>query len=58
MSSSYRKDRFVGLTIHKAPPHLSREEFKASMEANLADWLAVPVVKNNIIKSELVRIFG
>ncbi|KAJ7777624.1 hypothetical protein DFH07DRAFT_12626 [Mycena maculata] len=52
--SSYRTDRFVGVTICKAPPHLSPEEFKTSMEELMARWRALPAVKNHVLQNEMI----
>jgi len=54
MSSSARKDSFYLLGIHKAPPHLSKKEFETGIEALVADWDALPIVKNTGLKSGMI----
>ncbi|KAJ7443933.1 hypothetical protein B0H11DRAFT_2090265 [Mycena galericulata] len=51
MSASSRKDRFYLLGIHQAPPHVSKKEFKTSIEVLVAGWDALLIVKNTGLKS-------
>ncbi|KAJ7443932.1 hypothetical protein B0H11DRAFT_2090248 [Mycena galericulata] len=54
MSPSFRKERCVWLGIHKAPYHLSTEEFKARIEKFVEGWLALSVVRNTTLKVEMI----
>ncbi|KAJ7199764.1 hypothetical protein GGX14DRAFT_401057 [Mycena pura] len=54
MPASTRKDRCFGLAIDHAPAHLSREEFRANVEAMYDSLVALPVSQKNFLKLDLI----
>jgi hypothetical protein len=44
------------MAMHKIPPHLSKTEFETKLEALLDEALQLPLVQQNLLKLELVRI--
>lgn len=44
------------MIIHKIPPHLSKHEFEAKLEALIDEVLQLPLVQKNVLKVEVVRI--
>jgi hypothetical protein len=49
---SLRKDVVDLVTIHKVPPHLSKEEFETRLSKLHDELLAVPAFERNIVKLE------
>ncbi|KAJ7199763.1 hypothetical protein GGX14DRAFT_572480 [Mycena pura] len=56
MPASTRKDRCFGLAIDHAPAHLSREEFRANVEAMYDSLVALPVSQRNYLKFDFVSV--
>lgn len=56
MSASTRKDRATVLSIHLAPPHLSKEEFVTQLNGVVDELVKMPIAQKNSLKFEMVRI--
>ncbi|KAJ7628841.1 hypothetical protein FB45DRAFT_1059520 [Roridomyces roridus] len=54
MASSYHKDHTYWTTIHRAPSQLSHEDWKASVELGLGEWLGIPLVKETTGQFDLI----
>jgi hypothetical protein len=52
---SARKDIVQIVGVHKVPSHLSKEEFEAKYETLVEEMVALPSMKNNFLKLEIVR---
>ncbi|KAJ7670299.1 hypothetical protein B0H17DRAFT_1335615 [Mycena rosella] len=50
---SVRKDRFNVIGIYKVPPHLTKKELEAKLEAFVDEFLALPVVQQTALKMEM-----
>ncbi|KAJ7437981.1 hypothetical protein B0H11DRAFT_1935507 [Mycena galericulata] len=53
MSTSTRKDRCIGFSIHRAPANVSRKDFEAKAAVLVESLVALPVTQRNCVKFDL-----
>ncbi|KAJ7821965.1 hypothetical protein B0H13DRAFT_2376949 [Mycena leptocephala] len=54
MPASTRKDRATVLSIHLAPPHLSKEEFVTQLNGAVDELVKMPIAQKNSLKFEML----
>ncbi|KAJ6553116.1 hypothetical protein B0H19DRAFT_1072599 [Mycena capillaripes] len=53
-AASSRKDRATILSIHLAPPHLSKEDFVAQLNGAVDELIKIPIAQKNSLKFEML----